>query len=183
MTLLAFGWFRSRNFTIVTLACGVVVLAGALAADATLRLPFLRRSLPLPVLVVLLPALVVTTPLYSRFGNLETSLTRARLDRALAAVVACSLAIVAGLPASAAAGARFPWSLLLALMAVAVLAVMIVGPLAWLPTLVLGLITVYVDFVYREPIRSTLDAVGIPTLAVAVAASVVGFVVHGPRAT
>lgn len=181
VTSLAYAWLRSRSFTTVIVACVVVAVAGALAADATLRLPFLRRSLPLPALVAFLPALVVTTPLYNRFGSLEATLPRATVDRALAGTVACGLAIAACLPASVAAGARFPWTVLLALLSVALLAVIVLGPLAWLPTLVLGFIAMYVDFVYREPIRSALDTVGTPTLAFAVVACIGGFVVYGPH--
>ncbi len=179
--MLAYAWYRSRGFPIVAAACLVSALAGAFAADVTLRLPLLPRSLPLPVIVVLVVTLVMTTPLCNRFGSLETSLARAPLDRAMAGVVACGLAMVACLPASISAGAKFPWSLLLALMTVAVLAVIMLGPLAWLPTTVLGLTTIYVDLVYRDPIRSTLDALGLPTLTIALGVSLAGFIARGPR--
>lgn len=108
---------------------------------------------------------------------------RARLDRALASGLACSLAVLACLPVSAAAGYRFPWTPLLALMTVGVLAVVVLGPLAWLPPTVLGFVTVYVDFTYSEPIRSGLDGLGIPLLSAVLLASVLGYAHVGPRTT
>lgn len=175
------GWLRSRRLPAIALACAAVAVAGALAADTTLRLPGLRRSLPLPFLIVLISGLVVTTPLYDRFGGLEASMPRARLDRALASGLACSLAVLACLPVSASAGYRFPWTPLLALMTVGVLAVVVLGPLAWLPSTVLGFVNVYVDFTYSDPIRSALDGVGVPLLSAALVASAFAYAHFGPR--
>jgi len=180
---LAPAWLRSRRLPAVAAVCAVVALGGALAADATLRLPVLRRSLPLPVLLVLVSALVVTTPLCNRFGGLEAAMPRARLDRALAGGLACGLAVLACLPVSARAGARFSWSTLLGLMIVGVLAVLALGPLGWLPPTVLGLTTIYVDFAYAAPVRSALDAVGLPALSAALVASLLAFAALGPRSS
>lgn len=178
---LAVAWLRSRRLPAIAAICAAVALAGALAADTSLRLPGLRRSLPLPVVVVLIASLVVTAPLADRFGGLEAAMPRARLDRALAGSTACALAVLACLPVSASAGFRFPWSTLLALMTVGVLAVIALGPLAWLPPLVLGLTTIYIDFVYDQPIRSALDALPAPVLVAALAASVASYAAIGPR--
>lgn len=180
---LGWAWLRSRRLPAVAVVCIAIAVAGASAADASLQLPGLRRSLPLPVVLVVISGLVVTTPLYNRFGGLEASMPRVRLDRALASGVACSLAVLACLPASAAAGPRFPWSPLLALMTVGVLAVVVLGPLAWLPPTVLGFVTVYVDFNYAEPIRTALDGLGIPSLSAALVASALAFARVGPKKT
>jgi hypothetical protein len=179
--MLALAWLRSRHLPALAAVCAVVAIAGAFAADATLRLPVVRRALPLPVLMVLIPALVATTPLCSRFDALEASLPRGVSDRAMAGGAACALALLACLPVGLAAGPIFPWSALLALMAVGVAAVIVLGPLAWMPTIVLGLGTVYVDFVYAEPIRSALDSVGIAALAATLGASLLAYVIVGPQ--
>lgn len=178
---LALAWLRSRRLIAVAVACAVVALAGMSAADATLRLPGLRRSLPLSVIVVVVSALVVTTPLCNRFGGLEASMPRARLDRAMAGVLACGLAVLACLPVGVAAAGRFPWSPLLALMTIGVLAVIALGPLGWMPPTVLSLVTLYVDFNYAEPIRSALDAIGLFALSAALVASVLAYAAVGPR--
>lgn len=180
---LALAWLRSRRLIGVAAACAVVALAGMSAADATLRLPGLSRSLPLSVVIVVVSALVVTTPLCNRFGGLEASMPRARLDRAMAGALACGLAILACLPVSAAAAGRFPWSPLLAIMTIAVLAVIALGPLGWMPPTVLSLVTLYVDFNYAEPIRSALNAVGLLALSAALVASVLAYAALGPRSS
>ena len=161
--------------------CGLLALAGALAADATLLLPYLNRRLPLPLMLVVVTATVVPHPLCDRFGGLEACLPRALLDRALAAAAVCSLALLACVPASMSAGGRFPWTPLLALMSAAVLAVTAVGPLAWLPALALGLLTVHVELVYSQPVERALDRVGAPVLLLVLLASVAGYVRRGPR--
>ena len=105
---LALAWLRSRRLTMIAAACAVLALAGMSAADATLQLPGLRRSLPRSVVIVVVSALVVTTPLSNRFGGLETSLPRTRVDHALAGAFTCGLAVLACLPVSAAAAGRYP---------------------------------------------------------------------------
>lgn len=180
---LALAWLRSRRLTTVAAACAALALAGMSAADATLQLPGLRRSLPLSVVIVVVSALVVTTPLYNRFGGMETSMPRARVDRAMAGALACGLAVLACLPVSAAAAGRFPWSPLLAIMTIAVLAVTALGPLGWMPPTALSLVTLYVDFNNAEPIRSALDAIGLPALSTALVASVLTYAAIGPRSS
>lgn len=181
MTLLARAWLTSRGFGPAALVCLAMAAAGTVAADATLRLPFVRRSLPLPVLIVLVALVVVVTPLQNRFGPLESSLVRVCLDRGLAGVLACTLAVLASVPAAVSAAGRFPWSVLIALLACSVVAVVLAGPLAWLPTLVAGLATTYVDLAYDEPIRSALDTLGVPTLIVLLLVGLCVFLVKGPR--
>lgn len=178
---LALAWLRSRHLPAVAVLCLAIAVAGAVAADTTLRLPGLSRSLPMPVVIVLIAGLVVTAPLLDRFGGLEASMPRARLDRALASGLACGLPVLACMPVSASAAGRFPWSPLLALMTAGVLAVIALGPLGWLPPTVLGFATVYIDFTYGEPIRSALDAAGLPVLAAALAVSAAAYAVLGPK--
>lgn len=178
---LVLAWLRSRRFPGAAAISGVVAVVGASASDVTLELPLLSRELPLPLVLVLVPAVVMTTPLYGRFGDVEPSMVRAPLDRLLAALASTGLALAACLPGGLAAGSRFPWAPLLALMAAAVLAVVVLGELAWLPATVLGLGVVYVDFVYGEPVRRVLDAVGLPVLSAVLTVSVLVYARLGPR--
>lgn len=174
------GWLRSRGFGTALAVVAATALVGGLAGDATLRLPFVERSLPLPVVVLLVAVVVVVTPVQDRFGGLEASLARRRADRLLAGALACGLAVLGCLPAAVAAGALFPWSVFIALLALAVAAVVVVGDLAWLPTVVVGLGVTYVDLVYGQPVRSALDALGLPALAALLLAALLLFVLHGP---
>jgi len=161
--------------------CGLLALAGALAADATLLLPYLNRRLPLPLMLVVVTATVVPHPLCDRFGGLEACLPRALLDRALAAAAVCSLALLACVPAGISAGGLFPWTPLLALMSVAVLAVTAFGPLAWLPALTLSLLDVHVELVYSHPVQRALDRLGVPALLLILLISISVYVRRGPR--
>lgn len=181
VTTCAIAWIRSRHLHIAAAACLLVAVIGAAAGDATLELPLLRRSLPLPVIVILIPSLVMTGPLCDRLGGLEATLPRAATDRAAAGSAACGLAAAACLPPGLAMGTQFPWSPLLTLMAVAVLAVVLLGELAWLPTTALALTTIYIDFVYQEPIKTELDAIGLVPIVAALAACMLAFVAYGPR--
>lgn len=182
VTLLAWAWLTSRGFRLAALVCLVMAAAGTMAADTTLRLPFVQRSLPLPLVIVLAASVVVVTPLQNRFGALESSLVRGRLDRGLAGMLACGLAVLACIPAAVSAAGRFPWSVLIALLVFSVGAVVAAGPLAWLATVVAGLAVTYVDLAYAEPIRSALDALGVPTLLALLLGGLYVFLVRGPRA-
>lgn len=174
------GWVRSRGFGPALLVSGATAVAGGLAADTTLQLPFVQRSLPLPVVVLLVAVIVVVTPIQDRFGGLEASLARRRTDRSLAAALACSLAVLACAPAAVSAAGLFPWSVFVALLVVSVAAVVVVGPLAWLPTIFAGLAVTYVDLVYGQPVRSALDALGLPALAAFLLAALGLYVLRGP---
>lgn len=174
------GWLRSRSFGTAVAAAATTAVAGGLAADATLQLPFVQRALPLPVVVLLVAVVVVVTPIQDRFGGLEDSLGRRRTDRVLAGALACSLAVLGCMPAAVAAGGLFPWSVFVALLAFSVLAVVLAGPLAWLPTVLVGLAATYVDLVYGQPVRSALDALGLPALAAFLLAALGLYVLRGP---
>lgn len=181
MTVVVLGWLRSRHFMIVLAFCLLVAVAGAFAADDTLRVPLLQRRLPVSFVIVLMATLVVTVPLCIRFGALERSLPRELSDRAFAAGLACGIAILSCVPAGLAARGLFPWTPLLALLTIGVLAVVLLGPLAWAPTATLAMTLVYIDFVYAQPIKMFLDSVGILSLAALLLLSASAFTVLGPR--
>ncbi|MGN6612273.1 MAG: hypothetical protein ACTHLJ_10905 [Angustibacter sp.] len=180
MRLVARAWLRSRGFGVALAVVAVTALVGALAADTTLQLPFVQRSIPLPVLVLLVAVIVVVTPIQDRFGGLEASLARQRTDRLLAAALACSLAVLACAPAAASAAGLFPWSVFLALLGFSVVAVVVAGALAWLPTVVVGLAVTYVDLVHDQAVRSTLDALGVPVLVALLLGALGLYVLRGP---
>lgn len=180
MMALALGWLRSRAFVTAALVVVVAATLGGVAADTTLRLPFIQRSLPVPVLVLLVAAIVVVTPLQDRFGGLEASMARGRADRGLAGGLACSLAVMACVPAALSAAGVFPWNVFIALLAFSIVAVVVAGALAWLPTVAVGLAVTYVDLVYGAPVRSTLDAVGLPVLFVVLVSALLLYVARGP---
>ncbi len=180
MRAVAVGWLRSRGFGAALVVVVAAALAGGLAGKTTLQLPFVERSLPLPVVVLLVAVVVVVTPVQDRFGGLEASLARRRSDRVLAGALACSLAVLGCVPAAVAAGGLFPWSVFVALLAFSVLAVVLAGSLAWLPTVLVGLGVTYVDLVYGQPVRSALDALGLPALAALLLAALGLYVLRGP---
>lgn len=180
MSRFVLSWLRSRGLIVVIAACLVVALLGALTADVTLRLPYIRRSLPMPLVVVLVAALVIATPLQRRFGELEGSFARAAVDRAVAGLLTCALALIACAPASQSAAGAFPWALLLALMIVSVLAVVWLGSLAWFAPVLLGLASIYVDLTQNAVISTALEALGLPVLAAALVIALAVFVVRGP---
>lgn len=180
MTGLLLGWLRSRGFGVAFGVAAATALAGGLAAHATLRLPFVQRSLPMPVVVLLVALVVVVTPVQDRFGGLEGSLVRGRADRLLAASLACGLAVLGCVPAAVAAAGLFPWSVFIALLVLAVVAVILLGPLAWLPTVVAGLAVTYIDLGYGQPVRSALNAVGLPVLSALLLAALGLYVLRGP---
>jgi len=68
-------------------------------------------------------------------------------------------------------------------MALAVIGVVALGALAWLPSVVIGVAVVYADFIYQAPVRSALDAAGSPALCLLVLLASVVYAVRGPRAT
>lgn len=182
MTGTASVWLRSRRFPGIAALCLLVGLVSPLAADVTLVLPFINRRLPIPLLLVLLPSVVLTAPLCDRFGGLERNLPRANLDRGLAAGLAIVLVLATSLPGAVAASGLFPWTPLLALMTLALLAVVLLGTLAWLPAVTLGVVYVYVDFVYAQPLRIGLDDVGVPLLSLALLLAAATYIAWGPRA-
>ncbi|KQX65680.1 hypothetical protein ASD06_08605 [Angustibacter sp. Root456] len=177
---MALGWLRSRGFVGALVVAAATAIAGGVAADTTLQLPLVQRSLPLPVVVLLVAVIVVVTPIQDRFGGLEASLERRRTDRLLAGALACSLAVVACGPAAMSARERLPWSVFVGLLVVAVMAVVVVGAFAWLPTVVVGLAVTYVDLVYGQPVRSALDTVGLPVLSALLMAALGLYVLRGP---
>lgn len=181
MTAVAIGWLRSRHFFVVLAFCLLIAGVGAYAGDGIVRLPFLQRRLPVPFIVVLMATLVVTVPLCSRFGALERSLPRELPDRALAVALACGVALLSCLPAGLVTGGLFPWTPLLALLCLGVLAVLLLGPLAWAPTATLAMALIYIDFIYAQPIKTFLDSVGVPVLVGLLVLSASTFTVLGPR--
>lgn len=183
MSGIAVAWLRSRRFPALGAVCLAIAAAGALAADSSLLLPFVNRRLPMPLLLVLLPAVVLTTPLCDRFGGLERHMARTVAERGLAVALAVSLVAAASLPAAVASDFQFPRSPLLALMALALVGVATLGALAWLPSVVIGMAVMYVDFIYEAPIRSALDTLGSPLLCLSVLLAGVVYAVRGPRAT
>lgn len=183
MISLSWAWLRSRGFHLAMIGCAIVALSGALASGVTLRLPFLRHPLPLPVLAVLVTVLVVTTSLQARFAVVERTLLRVRLDRAVAGIVACGLAGASCLPAGLATSRAVPWNLLVALMTVATVAVVLLGPMAWLTPLVIGLACLYADLRYHHVVSHALDDLGGPVLTAALVVSLAAFVRFGPRSS
>lgn len=174
------GWLRSHGFGWAAVACLVLTVLGALAGDATLQLPGVPRSVPLPVVVIVVAALIVTTPLQSRFGELDATLPRAEQDRAMTSLLTCGLAVIACLPISRASSGRFSWAVMLVMVTVAVVAVVLVGPLAGLPTAVVGLAATYADAAYGDPVRRLLDEVGPVALSGLLAVSLLVYVGRGP---
>lgn len=63
MNGVAVAWLRSRRFAALTAVCLAIAVAGAFAPDSSLLLPFVTQRFPMPLLLVLLPAVVLTTPL------------------------------------------------------------------------------------------------------------------------
>jgi hypothetical protein len=179
----AVAWLRSRRFPALAAVCLAVAVAGSFAADSSLLLPFVNRRFPMPLLLVLLPAVVLTTPLCDRFGGLERHMGRTVAERGLAVALAVLLVAAASLPAALAAGALFPTTPLLALMALAVTGVVALGALAWLPSVVVGMAVMYADFIYQAPVRSALDTLGSALLGLTVLLAGVVYAVRGPRAT
>lgn len=182
MSALVWAWLRSRTFIGVSALCALVAVVSALAADATLLLPLINRTLRLPLLLLLLPSVVLTSPLQDRFGGMERRLRHSQRDRGLAVVLGCALVMATCTPAAAAAGERFPWRALAVLMVAAVAAVVLLGPLAWLVSTTLGMTYVYADVGNGERIRTTLDTAPAPLLAAALVAAATAYIVRGPRA-
>lgn len=180
MIWLAGAWLRSRGFPTAVVAGLLVAVAGALAGDVTLRLPYLQRSLPVPLVLITLTALVIATPLQSRFGDVERSFTRGTAERGVAGCLACFIAVAACVPASLRTAGAFPWRLLLALAAATVLAVVLVGPFAWLASLTLGLAAMYANLTRDGIVNTTLDDVGTTALVVTVLVALLVFAARGP---
>lgn len=177
---LATAWLRSRGLTTTLAVLLLVAVAGALAADVTLRLPYVRRSLPVPLALVALTGLVIAIPLQNRFGDLERSFPRGTAERGFAGCLVCALAAAACVPAGLSAVGAFPWRLLFALMAATVVAVVLVGPFAWLAPLVLGLAVMYVDLQRNAVITSALNTVGMTKLVLALVVALLVFAARGP---
>ncbi|MGN6332735.1 MAG: hypothetical protein ACTHOD_13955 [Motilibacteraceae bacterium] len=181
MSAVLIGWLRSRRFPVAGALWASVAVVGAAGAQATVQIPLLKNPVQLPVVLLLVVVAIVGVPLPDRFGLLERSFARAVVDRAAAAVVTCALSVAALLPAVTLAPTRFPWTMLLALMALAVLGVCLLGSLGWLPALVAALVSVYVELNYRQAVTGVLDLLGVPVLLGLLAAPVLLFVLRGPR--
>lgn len=181
MTSFLVGWLRSRRFPLVAALLAVVALLGGVAAQETVRIPLLRNPVQMPIMLLLVVVAIAGVPLPDRFGLLERSFARAAVDRTGAAVLACGLSVASLLPAVALNASRFPWSLLLALMTLAVLGVCLLGSLGWLPALVGALVSVYVELNDRQAVTGALDRLGVPALLGLLAAAVALFVLRGPR--
>ena len=178
---LALAWLRSRRLTMIAAACAVLALAGMSAADATLQLPGLRRSLPLSRVIVGVRAGrhdAAVQPIRRPGDVAAQSPRRPRASRSLH-LRPCG----PRLPARQ-RGRRRPLPLtLLAIMTIAVQAVTALGPLGWMPPTALSLVTLYVDVNNADPIRSALDAVGLPALSTALVACVLAYAAIGPRSS
>ena len=179
MTRLVWTVARVRRMPVVLPFAVAVALAGLLAADGSLLLPLVPRSLPVPVLLSVVAGILVAAPLASSPVVEIGAVARRRGERAIALGLILSMTLLSIAPAIESGQGLISWNQPLTVVAVALASVVVLDRMAWLPTTVVTVGGTYLDLNSLGTLSQTLrDAGSVPLLAVAVLASV--YVVHGP---
>ena len=179
MTRLVWTVARVRRMPVVLPFAVAVALAGLLAADGSLLLPLVPRSLPVPVLLSVVAGILVAAPLASSPVVEIGAVARRGSERAIALGLILSMTLLSIAPAIESGQGLISWNQPLTVVAVALASVVVIDRMAWLPTTVVTVGGTYLDLNSLGTLSQTLrDAGPVPLLAVAVLAAV--YVVHGP---
>lgn len=161
----------------------VLGATGYLSRSAVVQLPVVDGAVPVRLLVAVAAVVVALTPMYPTFTSVLPTLARDNLLRRLRPGGAIVLALVAYLPAAVGVREAGPDTrVLLALLAVGLVAVVLVGELTWAVVLTLGLGVLVVDSAPGAPVTRLLVACTTAGLAVAVVLAAGVLAVRGPRA-
>lgn len=179
MTRLVWTVARVRRMPVILPFAGIVALAGLLAADDSLLLPLVPRSLPVPVLLSVVAGILVAAPLASSPVVEIGAVARRRSERAIALGLTLSLTLLSIAPAIESGQGSISWNQPLTVVAVALVSVVALDRMAWLPTTTVTIGWIYLDLNSLGTLSESLrDAGRLPLLAAALSAAV--FVLHGP---
>jgi hypothetical protein len=179
--LLAHRWHVSVAATLVL--CALSWLLRTVAVGV----PGLTHTVPAPVLVAFAVVVVTLTPLYASFPELQRTLPGEQRRRTVRAASSVVLGLAAALPAwlsapSDLSGPVPPAApLALVLLAAGLVALVVLGDLAWAAVLVLALGALLGDGGVNRPVTRALEFVPLPVLSVALLAGLVVYATWGPR--
>lgn len=179
--MLAHRWF----IAVASAALLAVVSWGS--RTAMVNLPVLAELVPARLLVSVAAVVVALTPLYSTFPELERSLVREPRTRVVRVAVAVALAFVAVLPGWLSATVVPEWpirtdvALFLLLVACGLLALVVLGDLAWIVALSLGLLSIFADLTPQRPVTTFLAHTPISIPLVLLLLSAAALIWRGPR--
>ena len=178
----AWAWVRAHQLHWTLVAAMVLATLSALWGADEVTVPVIGGLVQLSLILAVGPALLVTVPLQNPIGELIDSLPRRHLDRLLTVLASTALALAALSPLAVGSRTRESWPLVLWLTALAVVAVVAFGELAWLVAMMTSMAAFYADRVrVEQPVQAMADRLGLSAAMTFCAACVVLFVWRGPR--
>jgi hypothetical protein len=176
---LAHSWITT---VLLTTALGIIGWAGR---NAVVNFPIVSDPVPARLVVGIAVSVIALLPLYSSFPELERTLTREPRMRLVRVTLAPALTLLAVAPAWWDANANGPWrsnAILLGLLLVAgILAVTVIGELAWTVPLSLGVLSVILDAWPAQRVTRILDGLPASVTVGAFVSAAAWYVWRGPH--
>ncbi len=176
---------RAHRWPITVLLTLVLGMLGWAGRNTTLNFPLVNDPVSARLILAIGVSVIVVLPLYSAFAELELTLPREPRLRLARAIAAPALASSAVIPAWIGQGGQqiFLPNLLLLILLISsgLLAVTLIGELAWVIPFTLGVLAVIADGGPSQRVSRTLEATP-PALIIALwAIATVTYLRRGPK--
>lgn len=165
---------KAHHWHICAMVELTLAVVGLLSRTSLVQLPFLQETIPARLLIAIGSVVTAVTPLLPVLPSLSPTLVREPLLRTLRVPGVIGLATLGYAPSTIGAdagSASLDTVFFLALLAIAILSVVIVGDFAWAIVLGFGFTALLVDTAPMAPITRTLALLGPVTTGSAVVLS------------